>query len=771
MDRPQEAPSGNGLKYLSKNLVLSRNWPYFIPVLIILLFSMVALKSSVELIEKHRNLANLYTNAFHETLKIEYDLKNIRGSLPAESDAQRDTVQTELSLTTERLSQLLQSPSFANNVLVTDDIFEALLDLQFSLQSLAQDINIGDGPQTRGSYDLRTEINALLTELARIHTDFFDPVNLRDSRIIALERYNWLYWSVLIMGFSAFILVLINGFYLLRLKTLNDEKQKALKIQSDRLLAIEAAGEGIGIVDADDNLIYMNKAMKDIHGIPDDKSHEFIGQPWINLYSEKGRQQITDEVLPKLEKQQKWQGTSPIVKYDGTLTHAELSLSRLPDGGMIGTARDISEQLKKEQEKEDLEQQFFQAQKMEAIGRLAGGIAHDFNNILAAINGYAEFLVEDLEDRKDQQNFAEKIRQAGLQARKVVDQMLAFSRQKRGENEVFDVMEQINYSLSLLDSGLSKTIEIKKDFVVNRGLIEGSATQIGQTIMNLAVNALDAIEHDNSDNKVLSFYLNEVKSSDTPFGDHLLKELPSPDEVPHLKIVEDNEKRSFLKLGGMAEDTYYIHIRIEDTGTGISPRILKHIFEPFFTTKPVDKGTGLGLASVHGVITSHRGALYIDTELGRGTRFDLYFPAVKTIRPEDNDMADDTAPETGGGERILVVDDNEDVLQMMTTLLERNGYEPHGCAASMDALQILRDEPDYFDLVITDQNMPKMQGLELVQQISVVNPDLRFIVISGYSLEKMQEIAREHEAIHAILHKPVNQAVMLEKVAAALSRG
>ncbi|MFP4313940.1 MAG: response regulator [Alphaproteobacteria bacterium] len=554
------------------------------------------------------------------------------------------------------------------------------------------------------------------------------------------------------------IIVFYIGQYLMT-KKLNAEKTEALSMLENRLAAIEASADGIGIVDPDGDLIYMNSALKNLHGITDFDEGEYLNKSWKNLYSENGQIEIDDFVLPHLYEHGYWRGNSSIVRRDGNVLDAELSLTLLPDGSLIGTARDLSEKQKAVEEKKELEQQFYQAQKMEAIGRLAGGIAHDFNNILAAISGYAEFLEEDLPEGSKEQKFARNILKAGSQAKELVDQMLAFSRRKQSTTEAIDIMSPIKESLSMVKASFPKTIEVNSFFNAEHHYIDGNATQISQVLMNLCVNARDAMDEDHGE---LLVVVDNIDGDDYPNFDFIQDSLPEPSDTPRIKIDETGARKTRLYLGSLAKDYSYIRVKIADTGTGISKAIMERIFEPFFTTKPVDKGTGLGLATVHGVVSSHRGALIIESELGEGTSFEMYFPLVHAGEKAADMDAIDTSQFLEG--HILLVEDQDNVREMMIDMLERMGYQVDCCETGLEALTVIKDSFDYYDLVITDHNMPKMTGLEMIQQVHMIDENVPFILLSGYSREKLQDMMKEHPAIKCILRKPVSNKKLREEI-------
>ncbi len=412
--------------------------------------------------------------------------------------------------------------------------------------------------------------------------------------------------------------------------------------------------------------------------------------------------------------------------------------------------------LKTDQEKKDMQDQLYQAQKMEAIGRLAGGIAHDFNNILAAMNGYAEFLIEDLEDRPQQKAFSQNILQAGKQAKALVDKILSFSRRSDSGIETLDMRGPLQESLSMLQASLPKTIEVKTDILSGPACIMGNATQISQVVMNLCVNAKDAMQDDRGRLEI-SLKPSDVRAVFPP--DFVMEELPDPREMPPIRIDEVGPNQTRLILGRVVGDMPYYVLKISDTGVGMSRTVMEHVFEPFFTTKPVDKGTGLGLSTVHGVVGGHRGALLLESTIGQGTVFSLYFPAIPDGLSFQDVSGEEGAFKSSGG-RILLVEDQAEVRLMTHTMLTRLGYDVLCVENGLEALDLLREKPDEIDLVLTDQNMAKMTGLELVFEAYHDFPDLPFVLLSGYSQEALEEFMARHNSIKAVLHKPVLQKTL-----------
>ncbi len=579
------------------------------------------------------------------------------------------------------------------------------------------------------------------------------------------KKETWLYWSVIAMGLSGFVLVVLNADKLARLNKINKERKLALASHNNRFFALEMARDGILMVDSDGLLSYMNKSLCSIVGIDFDDKKNFIDQDWLNIFSLSDRNIIKEDVIPNLDSEGYCFCDFSMYRDDGGVIYTELSLTKLPDGGIIGTIQDVSEKRNSENEKKALEEQFYQAQKMEAIGRLAGGIAHDFNNILAAMNGYAEFLIDDLDEKSDQHKFAFNILQAGKQARSLVDQMLAFSRRNDMSCETFDMIVCAKEVVSMLHATVPKTIELNDKFLINNALVTGNSTQISQLIMNLCVNAQDAIDDEHGK---IDIVIDKTLAQDIDAEAIIKDELPNADDSPLLKIEDmEDAAHTRLSLGHVMKGHEYAHLSVSDTGSGMSRVIMEHIFEPFFTTKSVDEGTGLGLATVHGIVISHQGCMVINSILGQGTRFDIYIP----LEDEENiddilEISSSDTKSTPSSKHILIVDDEENVRGVMMEMLKRLGYKASFAKSGLHGLDMIRENPAEYSLIITDYNMPEMTGLEMAQQVFMDFPDMPFIMLTGYSEDKMKSIIDGHRAIKSIIRKPASR----ERVAREISK-
>ncbi|NOX80717.1 MAG: response regulator [Deltaproteobacteria bacterium] len=389
-------------------------------------------------------------------------------------------------------------------------------------------------------------------------------------------------------------------------------------------------------------------------------------------------------------------------------------------------ARDITELKRAAREKEKLEGQLRQALKMEAIGTLAGGIAHDFNNILAAIMGYADLAKDELPADSRAVKRIDAVLKASSRARDLVKQILAFSRKEEQDRAPLQLHLLVKETLKLLRASIPSTIEIRRDIDPNSGHILAEPTQIHQVLMNLCTNAAQAMDEKGG---VLFVGLDclELKEKD-------------------LKDQED------------PRPGLYVRLTVKDTGCGIDPAIMDRIFDPYFTTKEIGKGSGMGLSVVHGIVKSHDGKITVVSKPDQGTTFKVYFPRVEEeIQPEPAGPA----PLPTGAERILFVDDEQDLTDATREILTYLGYRVTATTSSLEALALFRSQPDAFDLVITDQTMPEMTGVQLAGELLGVRPDLPIILCTGYSSKVDAGVAGDM-GIRAFAMKPVGQ----EKLAA-----
>ncbi len=386
--------------------------------------------------------------------------------------------------------------------------------------------------------------------------------------------------------------------------------------------------------------------------------------------------------------------------------------------GVIESFQDVTLWKQATDERTILEHQLRQAQKMEAIGTMAGGIAHDFNNILTAIIGFAELGKIKAGAEAEHSRFFGEIMRAGERAKDLVRHILTFSnRSERTKNSV-EINPLIKEILKLIRASTPTTIDIIESLDPDCGYIFADPTQIHQVLMNLCTNAVQEME---TKGGTLTVTLQQTL------------------------ITDETGATADLEPG------LYAAISINDTGRGIPHNIKDKIFDPYFTTKPAHKGTGLGLAVALGIIKNHGGSLTFTSQVGKGTTFRILLPLLQT-RPAPKKLADQTLPT--GSEHILVVDDETAITEVVSDLLRSLGYRITVSNDSPAALALFRSHPDDFDLVITDQTMPGLTGLELAREIAAFKPTLPVILCTGFSRDIDAESARK-QGIRGFAMKPV----------------
>ncbi len=361
--------------------------------------------------------------------------------------------------------------------------------------------------------------------------------------------------------------------------------------------------------------------------------------------------------------------------------------------------KEITERKKAEQRRMELEEKLRHAQKMEAIGTLAGGIAHDFNNILGALVGYVDMSLEDTPAGTVTRNNLEHALSCCTRARGLVKQILTFGRGSEQERKLMQISPVVEETLQLLRSSLPTTIEVRQNIDAISSMAVADSTQIHQVLVNLCTNAAHAMENDGG---VLEVSLVDIGLESD--------------------VTIDNER---LKQGS------YLRLSVSDTGHGMDGSVMKRIFEPFFTTKAVGKGTGMGLSVVHGIVEDHGGTITVKSTPGKGTTFNVFLPRIESGKQEQPESSVSSIPR--GNETILLIDDEVPIIDATKQMLERLGYTVVGEMSGIDALETFRAEPGRFDLIITDQTMPTMSGLQLAEELMNIRPEIPIILCTGFS--------------------------------------
>jgi PAS domain S-box-containing protein len=545
-------------------------------------------------------------------------------------------------------------------------------------------------------------------------------------------------WVLWFLGFLLLLFLLIVGFILflrwqINKKTLdlrevnaklNNELARRIKIEADlresqeRLQALAAnSSDWIWEIDENDNYSYGSSRISDLLGYTPD---EIVGKTPFDFMQAAERIKVAETFKVLKAARQPFSNLENVNQHkNGSLVVLESSGVPAFDKngkfqGYRGIDRDISQRKK-------IEAKLQQAQKLEVIGTLAGGIAHDFNNLLTPILGYSELLRARFSDDSSEAGSLGEVISATHRAKDLVKQILTISRQT--EHELIPVKMHliVKEALKLLRSTIPKSIDIQENITASESIL-ADPTQMHQIIMNLGTNAYHAMRKDGG---ILSVSLSSVD------------------------ISQDDQKVGSLDLSPGT----YLQLVISDTGDGMDQATAKRIFEPYFTTKKKGDGTGLGLAVVLGIVNSHKGHISVDSETDKGACFNIYLPCF-----EPTDTGSKNAPGAqeipGGHEHILLVDDEESIVHMETKLLEGLGYQVTATTSPKRLKDIFIENPEQFDLVITDMAMPEMIGADLAQDILSIRPDLPIILCTGFS-DTIDEKKASSIGIKSFLIKPI----------------
>jgi PAS domain S-box-containing protein len=512
------------------------------------------------------------------------------------------------------------------------------------------------------------------------------------------------------------------GVHTLREREKHLQAQKALAESEQRYRQLfEKAGEAVFVLrpQGDDGacIVQANQAAAEMHGFSVD---ELIGMSIAELntpdaaegFARRNRRMLAGEWIHE---------EISHVKQDGTPFQTEISAGPIDIGGqryVLAFYRDISDRKRIEAEKASLEIQIRQANKMEAIGTLASGIAHDFNNILSATSGYTELSIPLAQPGSIMSKNLHKIQQANQRAAELVRHILSLSREKEAAAQVLQPKLIIKEAVKLLRASLPSTIDIQQK-IESEAYILGDPAQVHQIIMNLCVNAGHAME---ASGGVMSISLTDEE-------------------------LDSDFTRQYVHLS----PGRYVVLQVADTGYGIPGEIIDKVFDPYFTTKSLDKGTGLGLAVVSGIVNNYRGEITVESEVGKGTRFTLFLPAVAAEQAAE---AVSRVPIPTGTERILLVDDEPALVEIGQQLLQLLGYQVTTQSSSPKALELYARDPDAFDLLVTDYTMPSMTGTQLAEAVLKISPALPVILMSGLETTNIEAKAKQ-AGVQRIINKPI----------------
>ncbi len=552
---------------------------------------------------------------------------------------------------------------------------------------------------------------------------FSEPVSWVDTFLLRVPPYQ------VVSRLMVIFLFVVLGSVIVRVFHIRQRAEEQRRIAHDSLLTIlNSIDATVSVSDMETHEIrFMNQKMIDAFG--GDFSGKACFQAFRNC-SEPCADCKKEKLLDESNKPTGvivWEGENPITKrwsvyYDRAIQWSDGQIVHLQ------IATDITE-LKELQKKQLLtEARLQQAQKMESIGNLAGGIAHDFNNILFPIMGLSELLMEDLPAGSMEHENAQEIFKAGKRGRDLVKQILAFSRQNENQKKPIRVQQVLAEVLKLSRSTIPADIEIHQRIQGDCGLVMADPTQVHQVAMNLITNAYHAVQKTGGKITV---------------------------RLQQTHVARDDADHNGLTPG------QYVVLTVSDDGSGMEKEVMDKIFEPYFTTKPQGKGTGLGLAVVYGIVNDYGGDIQVESRVGEGTTFRVFFPLMR--RAFDAQAMEDATVYPGGTEHILLIDDEPSILRYETEMLTRLGYRITSRVNGVEALAAFQDHPNEFDLVITDMSMPNMTGEELARQLILIRFDIPIIICTGFS-ERIDRKKASEMGVKGFLLKPIVRSKMAKLV-------
>ncbi len=497
--------------------------------------------------------------------------------------------------------------------------------------------------------------------------------------------------------------------------------------------ALDYSHNSIVIEGPDRKVIYANQATYDgMRGVSEPLVGQYLHDVFTN--TEPNAKHLYRQIRRAIHRQGRWRDNIVYHSPNGVSTIHDMRVAEIPGGGLLYASTDITEATARDAREAELQGQLAETQKMESLGRLAGGVAHDFNNILAATRAFADLIAGETEEGSRPNVYAGRIATACSRAADLVSQILTFSRAQDAIREPVNIASVMSEAETILKGRLPADTTLLVPTVAPDLFIMANEGQIVQIILNLGINASDALN--GKPGKVtITTGLTSIKGNKSPF----MKGLSTAEKVDGF----------FFATSSLRPGTDYLCITCKDNGSGITASIAQKIFDPFFTTKQKRSGSGLGLAVVNSIVAANEGVITVRSRMGVGTAFEVYLPIYAEVVSTADNESQETRTEQyalNGSERVLIVDDEKDVAEALSIALTRIGYRTTVCYSSLQVLEFARDYAIEWDVVISDQIMPQLRGLDLIQRLKAMNPNLKAILCTGYSDKSGEEGALQRGA-------------------------
>lgn len=657
---------------------------------------------------------------------LSVSIKKLR-LLTSDNPVQQKSIKAVEALTSKKMAELLDTINFAHkgelakaHDLINTNLGKHIMD---DIRAILKDMNT-------------EELRLLHNRQAKVESERY-YIYLTQSIIAVLFLISIIYLNKLVRKNIKLQTQKDNELHKTRDKVEEDKDRELVRQREITDSILDSASNVIVTLDHKGRFVQFNSAAEKLTGY---SAEEVIGEPIWDFLIPEEQMEAVKSVFANLqdggidfggEYENEWLTRNK----ERRLLHWNNSTLKNSEGlvsHVISLGYDITDLRENEIENARMQSELQQAQKMESLGQLTGGIAHDFNNLLGIISGYAELSYERVKTNGDTKTagYMHNIIQAGTRSIDLVSQMLLFSRVDNQNDERQDIVSLVNNDLDLLRSTLPSSIEIESKLSSDIPRVVINPTKLNQIIMNLCINARDAMDSEGKLTITLQF----------------LKDINYKSTISYKPIIGD-----------------WIELSIRDTGEGINPDIIANIFEPFFTTKGVGEGTGMGLSVIYRIVEHYRGHIIVESELGGGTVFRLFFPPSEDEFDScSNDEIELKDIPKGDGSEILVVDDEPMLSFQMSEFLGMHNYKVTVANDGKEAFELFKEKPDRFSMLITDQTMPRMTGLELIKNIRKINPELPTIMCSGYSSKIDANIATEMNIV--FFQKPVKFNTLLMKV-------